>query len=102
MESLCLLFNFIRPVLCVVLVFYMPIKIGVSLDLVAKGCTPEEVRKECFNQILHIKKAKFIGVVILPFRIGIVMFLSLWLFVDRAPFVWIFIFFLTVVPVCLK
>lgn len=97
-ELIFIFFNFVRPVLFLLLIFYLPMKLGVGFDVAAKNCSAEEVRKERMRQLGNINCKTVANFLMLPFRVLVVVYFSIWLLVDRAPMVFILLFIVTLMP----
>jgi len=91
--------DFMRPLLFVVLLLYLPLKTGFLFDVLIKppGATEIESSKQKLVNRLAITGA--MDVALLPFRLLLTGYLSLWLLIDKHPVWWVFAFLVTLIPV---
>lgn len=91
--------DFMRPLLFVMLLLYLPLKTGFLFDVLIKPPDPTEIRysRQKLANRLAINGAT--DVALLPFRLLLISHLSLWLLIDKHPLWWIFSFLLTLIPV---
>lgn len=91
--------DLVRPLLFVVLLLYLPLKTGFLFDVLIKPPSPTEMRssREALVDRLAINGAS--DFVLLPLRLLLIGYLSLWLLIDKHPAWWAFAFIATLIPV---
>lgn len=91
--------DFMRPLLFVVLLLYLPLKTGFLFDVLIKPLPHKEIRfsrQELFNRLVV---NGVMDIVLLPFRLLLIGYISFWLVIDRHFWWWVFAFILTLIPV---
>ena len=91
--------DFMRPLLFVVLLLYLPLKTGFLFDVLIKPPGPTEIRSSRQELVNRLAINGAMDVALLPFRLLLIGYLSLWLLIDKHPLWWVFAFLVTLIPV---
>ncbi len=89
----------VRPLLFVVLLLYFPLKIGFLFDVLIKPPSPTEMRSSREALVNRLAINGVLDFVLLPLRLLLIGYISLWLLIDIHPAWWAFAFIATLLPV---
>lgn len=73
-------------------------KFGISFDVIGKGCTAAEVKLERAKQLASLGHITLFNLLVLPFRLIVILYFSLWLVVDLTPWLYFLLFLITLIP----
>jgi len=91
--------DFMRPILFIALLMYVPMKIGIGFDIAFKAPTSNEIRESRDYLVKNIFKGSILAVFYMPFRLLAISYFTVWLLVDKNPWLVAALFFLTLTPV---
>lgn len=91
--------DFIRPLLFVLLLLYLPLKTGFLFDVLIKPINTAEMRSSRRQLVGRLMIQNSTDLALFPFRLLLIVYISLWLLIDRHPLWWIVIFLVTFIPV---
>ncbi len=90
--------DLLRPVLFFVLLGYVPMKFGISFDVVGKPSSAAEVREARAIQLQRISEIRFLSIFLIPLRMLVVAYFTIWLVVDKSPWLFAVLFALSLLP----
>ncbi|MGE0351431.1 hypothetical protein [Hydrogenophaga sp.] len=88
----------LRLALLLIIILWASMRFGISFDFAGKGCNASEVRAELKEQIHGLGDLSVSGAIKSPFRLLAIVFFSIWLAVDRMPWLYCLFFALTLLP----
>lgn len=91
--------DFMRPILFIALLGYVPMKIGIGFDIAFKAPTSNEIRASKDVFVKKLFKGGMLAVFYMPFRFLAIFYFTVWLLVDKNPWFVAALFFLTLIPV---
>lgn len=90
--------DLMRPLLFIVLLLYLPLKTGFLLDVLIKPPSPAEMRSSRKALVNRLAINGVLDFVLLPPRLLLIGYLSLWLLIDKHPAWWVCAFIATLIP----
>ena len=91
----------LRPILFLVLLSYVPMKLGIGFDVAAQAPTVEQVSAEREKQLKFLRNPSLRTVALYPLRILAFLYFTLWLATDKYLYPLLGIFLLSVLLVYL-
>ena len=94
--------DLLRPILFFVLLGYVPMKLGISFDVAGKPPSAAEIRNTITEQLQRIAGVGLFSVFLIPMRLLVVAYFSIWLIVDKSPWLLVALFVLSLLPLHFK
>jgi hypothetical protein len=94
--------DLLRPFLFFVLLGYVPMKFGIGFDVAGKPPSAAEVHESRTLQLQRISEIGVFSVLLIPLRLLVVVYFTIWLIVDKNPWLVAALFVLTLLPLYLK
>lgn len=88
----------IRPVLFFLLLAYLPMKLGVGLDVAAQAPTVEQVVAERMRQLQFLRNPSLRIAALYPLRVLTFLYFTLWLATDKYLYPLMAIFLMSILP----
>ena len=94
--------DLLRPFLFFVLLGYIPMKFGIGFDVTGKPPSAAEVNESRVMQLQHISKIGVLSAFLIPIRLLAIIYFTIWLTVDKSPWLVATLFILTLLPLHFK
>lgn len=94
--------DLLRPILFLVLLVYVPMKFGIGFDVAGKPPSTAEVRETRAMELQRISEIGLFSLFLIPIRLLVVAYLTIWLVVDKSPWLVTALFVLTLLPLYLR
>ncbi|KUF41604.1 hypothetical protein [Comamonas kerstersii] len=90
--------DLLRPILFFVLLAYAPMKFGIGFDVAGKPPSAAEIRNARALQLQRIAKIGLFSIFLVPVRLLAVAYFTIWLLVDKTPWLIVALFVLSLLP----
>lgn len=94
--------DLMRPILFFVLLGYVPMKFGVGFDVAGKPPSNAEVRESRKMQLQRISEFGLFSIFLIPIRLLVVTYFTIWLIVDKSPWLFAALFIFSLLPLYFK
>ncbi|MDP2882377.1 MAG: hypothetical protein Q8N89_12425 [Azonexus sp.] len=94
--------DLLRPILFFVLLGYVPMKFGIGFDVTGKPPSAAEVRETRTMQLQRISEIGLSSVFLIPIRLLVIAYFTIWLVVDMSPWLFAALFVLSLLPLYFK